>query len=319
MTLSNKWLEPDIRWEKTGTPDFESFLNTYHIAGRFHAAVPKDVVDAYETVEYLQVHAWYHWPMYTEAFNKLTFLLEMAIKKKATQIGLDLTFTTRGGQVRNKNLDSLIREVMAVHYSQVRQAKMLALKEVRNHTAHPRSHNFYGGPMIQDAFKPFINMVNELFLDKEPQLPTHQQLLSQIEAFKGQCLVLDDGTQRQLVYQFRLLDSFGGAATSLYLVDAERILSDPKKVLDQTPVNRPSTFVATSLEVGDDSISFTNKADQKGFTLTPTDKAENTNRYQAFHRLLSDRNYKNGQFYQGFYTKFLNEAIEGFRYQWFWE
>lgn len=316
------WLDPDIRWQKTGTPDFETFLKTYHIPGRFHAAVPKDVVDAYKTVEHLQVHAWYHWPMYTEAFNKLLFILEMAVKQRAKQKGIALTFIIkkgkRKGQEQDKTLSNLIEEVMDVAYSKERLDQITTLRTLRNHAAHPGHHNFYGGAMIQQGLNGIINIINELFLDTEPRTAQHDQLLSHIKAFKGQCLILDDGDQRSLLYQFRLIDSFAGADTPLYLLDAQRILVDLKASLDQGTLVRPCTFVATELQLSDGGISFTSLGDRKTFTITPTDKAKNTSRHQDFHQLLADRNYKNGQIYQMFYTKFLNEEIEDFRYQWFW-
>jgi hypothetical protein len=73
---------PDTRWDFYQISDEEEFAEKLVIEGVFHQEVPEDVIEAYETTEYLMAHLYYYWPMYDEAFNKVLFTIEMGIKLK---------------------------------------------------------------------------------------------------------------------------------------------------------------------------------------------------------------------------------------------
>lgn len=78
-----KWFEADTRWELFNMKSREDFINNYVVTGKFHNAVPKDIVTAFETVSYLMAHSYYHWPMMDEAMTKALLVMEMAVKIKA--------------------------------------------------------------------------------------------------------------------------------------------------------------------------------------------------------------------------------------------
>jgi len=82
--------EPDSRWAGFGCSSYEHYLDRYLIRGKFHNKVPNAVTDAYITIEYLMAHAYYFYPMYDEALSKLLRTMEMAVKLRCKEIGIDI-------------------------------------------------------------------------------------------------------------------------------------------------------------------------------------------------------------------------------------
>jgi len=75
------WYRPDELWKIF--PSIKSrkdFMRNWVIWGNFHSGVPKDILNSFETAEYIMAHAWYHWPMYDAALVKVLGILEMAVK-----------------------------------------------------------------------------------------------------------------------------------------------------------------------------------------------------------------------------------------------
>ena len=105
------YFQPHTLWKVFGAKNRKEYLEKYVIEGRFHSAVPQDVVEAYITAEYIMAHAYYHWAMYDEAPNKIYRIFEMAVKLLAKEKEIPLTITTRRGKVKDKKLYDLIEEV----------------------------------------------------------------------------------------------------------------------------------------------------------------------------------------------------------------
>lgn len=91
------YFEPDVRWEMSNITNKEQFENQVVVKGHFHDQVPAEVVDAFKTVEFLQAHSYYWWPMYDEAINKALRILEMSVKLKAKELNIPLEFTNVKG------------------------------------------------------------------------------------------------------------------------------------------------------------------------------------------------------------------------------
>ena len=58
-----EYFEPDSRWEALyQVTSKEEYADKFVVKGKFHNAVPADIQDAWQTVEYILAHAYYHWP-----------------------------------------------------------------------------------------------------------------------------------------------------------------------------------------------------------------------------------------------------------------
>ncbi|MBA9072610.1 hypothetical protein GGR22_000736 [Flavobacterium gossypii] len=102
----------DTAWEPLGIDSEVSYIKRFIIKGKFHPNVPKRIINEFETVEYLMAFAYYRIELYNEAFNKCMRLMEMSLKLKAKQIGIDTKFQNG----KEKNLNALINEICQNSY-----------------------------------------------------------------------------------------------------------------------------------------------------------------------------------------------------------
>jgi hypothetical protein len=159
------WYQPDPIWEALGITQRETYVRRHVFAGRFHAAVPTDVVRAYGTAAHLMAQAWHHYPLYDEAIKKLLFTLEMAIKLRCQQVGLALSIPTAAGRQRAVRLQELIDQLATAEPQKgvLLRERLHFARELRNTFAHPDRYS-YGGVMLRHHVLPLLNIFNFLFL-----------------------------------------------------------------------------------------------------------------------------------------------------------
>src|SRR5690554_2604864 len=85
-----EYFEPDSRWKLYQVFSLEEYVEKFVVKCKFHKDVPADIQDAWQTVEYLLAHAYYHWPMYDEGFKKALLIVEMAVKLRAKELDIPL-------------------------------------------------------------------------------------------------------------------------------------------------------------------------------------------------------------------------------------
>lgn len=145
--------------------DFEDYKKNCVVKGQFHSLVPKDVVEAFEVAEYIMAHAYYHYPLYDEAYSKLLLIVEMAIKLRCKQLGIQIEtgkINKKNGQPINKVLDVLIKEMAAIEPTKSIEKGLHWLRERRNSKMHPDGH-FYMGSMVSPAMKIGVTILNKIF------------------------------------------------------------------------------------------------------------------------------------------------------------
>lgn len=191
-----KWLEPDTRWELFNMKSQEDFIDNYVVTGKFHDQVPKDIVTAFETVSYLMVHSYYHWPMMDEAINKALLVMEMAVKIKAKQGNIDLeTVPNKKGKRLQKKLVLLIDEVCEINEIDFLTSDFDRARNLRNSRMHPERHNYMGAlGKPKGNVMLFINIINVLFMEKkviEELIKRREELKVELEPFKNGNFVLE--------------------------------------------------------------------------------------------------------------------------------
>jgi len=164
---STEYLASDDRWVIFDTNSIEEHIQKNVVKGVFEKSVPVDIVTDFKTIEYVQVYAYYHWPLMDEAMSKGLRLLEMAIKLKAKELGIPLR--SSGLKPRDKNFNQLINEVCIEEpLIQVRET-IHFLRGLRNMTIHRDSDSYIGGTgglIIRNLMR-LVNLINEMFLDPE--------------------------------------------------------------------------------------------------------------------------------------------------------
>lgn len=161
------YLAIDDRWEIFGTNSIDEHIHKNVVKGVFDDTIPKEIIGDFKTIEYLQVYAYYHWPMMDEALSKGLRLLEMAIKLKAKE--LEIPLRTSGEKPKDKNFSLLIREVCADEPLIQLRETIHHLRNIRNRTTHRESHYYLGGTgdIIKRNLMRLVNLINDLFLDPE--------------------------------------------------------------------------------------------------------------------------------------------------------
>ena len=205
--------EPDVRWDMHGITDRHGFEQLIIVKGYFHDQVPVEFVDAFKTVEYLQAHFYYWWPMYDEAKNKALRILEMSVKLKAKELNIPLEFTTDKNKTFKKTIYALINEIFMEPYLVNLKEQIHRARKIRNSQMHPETNSFKGGiGGLGKNMELFVLVINELFRENE-WLQDHfnqdVQFAKQIELFRNNLLVFEKNGQGILssgIIAFRLLD-----------------------------------------------------------------------------------------------------------------
>jgi len=198
------YYEPDSRWELFGVTDIEKFQQMFVVKGYFHDGVPKDIKDAFITIEYLMAHSYYYWPMYDEAFNAVLRLLEMAIKQKAILQNIKL---------KGKSYAKLISEICTEPYQERLRANFNRARSIRNDQVHAERNSFSGAMGNKgNNFKLFISILNELFRDDNWQkvhFEKQQAIGGQLLPFKDSLMVFENKAPGILVsgiLDFKIFD-----------------------------------------------------------------------------------------------------------------
>ena len=243
------YFEPDSRWELYGIANNEQFVQQFVVKGFFHEGVPKDVKDAYTTVEYLLAHAYYFWPMFDEAFNKALRVLEMAVKLKAKQLSISSENIKPNKKIESKKLIKLIEEICNKPHLSYLNNNLNRARKIRNSQMHPDSNSYMGGiGGLGKNLKLFVNVINDLFRSDElmiVQFAQKKAIEKQIKTFENNLVVLDDHTNRILVSS--ILD-FLVLNKTLILV-CNLVLRNTKQVLEEHKYLKPIGFALFNYEV----------------------------------------------------------------------
>lgn len=233
------YYEPDNRWEMFGITSKEQFEQQIIVKGYFHNQVPEEVIDAFTTVEYLQAHAYYFWPMYDEAFNKALRILEMAVKLKAKLLNIPLENSTPKSKNRKKTLDCLTKEICDKPHFENLKLDLNRARSIRNSQMHPERNSYMGGTCgIGQNLKLFVIVLNELFRSDEwiaAQLEQQLSIKKQINFFENSLLILENNTPGILVnglLGFRVLND-------TLLIVCNPVLRNTKQSLEEHRYSNP--------------------------------------------------------------------------------
>jgi hypothetical protein len=206
---------PDTRWDRYQISDEEEFAEKLIIEGVFHQEVPEDVIEAYETSEYLMAHSYYHWPMYDEALNKVLLTMEMGIKLKAKELDIPI-FRKKNGKRWERRLSLIIEDICNTDFLSNLKQKLDRLAGLRDMQVHPKQNSF-SGPMggIIRNIKYCINVLNLLFRNKEWHIKQHKRIEAfrqTLSHFKNHLLVIENDKGANLVSSILDFNIIGGFA-----------------------------------------------------------------------------------------------------------
>lgn len=300
----------DSRWELWSANTIEEHIEKNVIKGKFHDLVPEDIKSAYETIEYIMAHAFYHYPMYDVAVKELTSLMEMAVKIRANQKSLPLTYKDKKGKEKQHSLSNLIDQVIKGKEAEILKEELHKVRNLRNSLVH-RDSNSFAGASFQNTIWPTINRINELFYDGNIRTKDFFSLHDKMKQFKNKCLVLEIKKQKYLILLAQLNDSLSNK--NLYVFNYEILLNKVEE--DQAP-SKSHIVILKSLTIHKELLEAVTTAGDH-FKIYPSDKIVNINRFKAAAKLIK----QNPDLRAAYHAKlfYLSKEIEQFRYNYAWE
>ena len=142
----------DQTWEVFGISDKRDYLDQFFIPKNCHSNVPEGIVKELEHAEYLQSHSYYYYPMYGDAFSRLTRIFEMAVKEKARLLNQN---------IRNKSLHNIIKDISS-DYPEDYCINLNWGRKMRNMNAHPEMSIMYGSILKLPLIR-ITNIINDVF------------------------------------------------------------------------------------------------------------------------------------------------------------
>lgn len=281
----------DDAWDILGIDSEKKYIDEFLIKGKFHSNVPKKIIDEYETVEYLMFFAYNHIELYNEAFNKCMRLLEVAIKLKAK----DLQITLKLVNGREKNLNTLIKEICSTQNYNPLQGELGWFRKLRNMEMHPGEGSYLGSFLNHSSkLKLFVNIVNFLFIDEQKLnviTNTHVVIKQVIESFDNKyftALIDDKKYLIKRIINHKVIHN--EIDTSLILI-LEPVLTDAFEYLSKY-ISNPIRVIITNYTIEFNKIVGTN-VNGSLFELLTDNKIENIEVVKTFEndlKRLEERN-----------------------------
>lgn len=312
-----KYHQPDSRWEIFGLPDFEIYQEKLVVKGLFHPSVPKDIVEAYEVAEYMMAHAYYHYPLYEEAFSKLLRITEMAVKLRCSQLGVELK---RPGSSFNKSFSTLINDLCKVEPDKDIKDGLDRLRRLRNSFMHPDSHT-YSGSMAKGAIQSTVTLLNELFIPGQIFslfVQQEEEIKKEISNYKKGLFVLEDQDKRYLIEGVEINAVILVSDKWIYYLVAHPISLNIAEQMKNHNYLLPILYLVTGLSIDADSI-IANEIENNGpIKISISNHPDNLKTYQKFisEKEVVTKNDKD------IYEHFMRDKIANneneFWYEWLW-
>ncbi|TXE06111.1 HEPN domain-containing protein [Seonamhaeicola algicola] len=147
---------PDSTWEVFSIKSKNDFHNQFLIKKNVHSDVPEKIVKEMAIAEQLQSLSYFHYPVYGDAFSRLTRIFEMAVKSKAVELNVE---------IKNKSLFNLIKIISNGH-SEIYKQRLDWGRKMRNMNAHPNAGTLYGS-MLKLPLIRLTNIINDIFRDND--------------------------------------------------------------------------------------------------------------------------------------------------------
>lgn len=303
---------PDERWDFFGSKNFEEYAKHYIVKGHFNKHVPADITEGFKTAEYIMAHAYYHYPMYDEAFAKVLRMIEMAVKLKCKSLEIE---------IGRKNLSTLIDLVSKDLPAVKIQQRLQSVRKVRNSVMHPDRHKFLGG-ILRMGMVELVNIINELFLPSSLCKGTeleHSRIKQLLNPFEKGLFVLDDGDNRYLLYSIKCYVVLSVDDKWLYFFVGFPILNDVRTEMEDLEVSRLLTWILADLSLSNNILKAREIGSNSEISIEITAKSANTEKKDNFFNQLNRLSPQTVQRYGAIVENSIDKGISEFLYQYSYE
>jgi hypothetical protein len=316
--------QPDTRWEIFNCLDFETYLLHYMVKGKFHTKVPQDILDAYITIEYMIAHAFYYYPMYDEALNKMLRTMEMAVKLRCKQLNIPLyEERNKNGSIKlkKKDFNRLIQDLISKEGSSKKLNYSLEIiRELRNAHMHPDRNTFAGG-MVQVAIISCVIQINTLFSDEMVFIKMYDKIKGyndSLNSFKNKAFVfVKENISICLIHQMKIVDVF--------IKGQEEIISlciQPVGVInlnDERASNfaNPLAIDVKNISIIGNEIKGIDIDSGESFVICITDHPQDIKTYEDYKAYIDKINIGSYNHYNSFANSEENRISGEFRYKYY--
>ena len=224
---------PDSTWNAFGIKSKKDFINTFFVAKKTHSKVPKNVSKEMKKSEQLQSFSYYFYPMYGDAFSRLTRIFEIAVKSKAKMEGLKFD--------NKKSLKQLIDKTF-VKYDKSFRSNLNWARLMRNTAAHPDSNTIHGNflrlPLVR-----MTNIINDIFRDAsyfEHQKEKIKKIKADFKSFRNGLWHFD----KYLIHSIKIVTVKNGVS----LWELHPVLIDYPQKKEDIVINNPFYLILTEFK-----------------------------------------------------------------------
>lgn len=318
--MNLKYHEPDERWAIFRCENFQTFLEKYLVQGKFHAKVPDDIKEAYQTIEYLMAHSYYYYPMYDEAISKLLRTIEMALKFRCKECGIDLKLRFKEKKMRKSpSFNDYVIEIEKIEPGKKLRDILNNIRKIRNHFMHPDSNSYSGGIFIYTVFTS-VNIINSLFAPEEYFIQIENKVSmyeKSREYFKGKTLVLETQDIRYLVFDFKIIDAVSISNGEKQCLFIECVLPKESQDIDKMAYANPMIIYSENIEFNSNSVSGIDITNNTQFKITVNDHPDNIKMNTEYTEYISQM--ENTSPYPNSFRRNseISNAITKFRYRFY--
>lgn len=286
----NNFLEPDERWAFFGCNSLEEYLAAYLVKGNFGVGVPLEVKEAFTTVEYLLAHAYYHWPMYDEGFNKALRILELAVKLKAKQSGIE--------HKENAPLKQLIDKILPHEQHQWLKTELQRARNIRNRQMHPKSNSYMGGTCaLTKNIKQIVCIINSLFFD-ESTFIAHNCIIGSLSGFFSELnrkpMVLKVGSSGYVIKKVLAFK----VVNSALIVALQPVLVNAKDMLTSHCFPKPLVVTLWGWDANTENLLKGKDESNNRITIGHTSISQNITVYNEFEAALKEADKSDRELYE---------------------
>lgn len=313
---------PDERWRIFNCPDYETYLNSYLIKGKFHCKVPKQILDDYVTIEHLMAIAYYHYPIYDEALSKLLRTIELATKLRCKELFISLTLESNNQksiQLKKKTFNRLIEDLIKAEPEKNISHLLNNIKDLRNLLMHPENHSYAGG-INYPAIISCVTAINILFAE-ERYFKTLKEKLSSYEKIliklAHETLFFEKGKEAFLIAKISILDLFYSAESEIINLFIEPVSVIKANKSQEKQFAKP---IITYLKV----ITYTSKeitgidvSSEQVIRIYPSNNSKFSKIQEAYLKHLSEIDKAESPHYRSFIKSEQTRTIGLFRYKYY--
>ncbi len=318
-TGKRDYLQVDDSWDVIyGIKSFTEYVERFVVKGRFNPHVPKDVREAFVLAEYMMAHSYHHYPLYDEALSKVLRIIEMAVKFRCKELGIETEqFNPRWNRTVERNLSKLMEQLALTEPHKDLKHSFDSARTLRNSIMHPKHHSF-SGAMSNGYLQHSVNMLNRIFIKDTYFKRCEEQLTSVNDAIQSfhsglSVLSLDDGFSAFYNLQVEAVAKLDGDWQ--YLFTAWPVLfQDTAKELEEHSYRfLPLIIEGVKLKTTNDAIELTD-ANRKQYVFQKTTDVFIDEVYHSYLKSFEQASENDQIFYTMHMRGEINKADNAFWY-----